>query len=240
MKKCPECGNPSYDGAPVCGNCGYVFPKTKPAVQKKKSIFEQNPEQIPNEKPKVNKPSDEPSVIEIIKEKKLIIGAILLITFIVICGIFITGSHNNNNPTVESGNLVDYAAGDFSFKYPATWEQVNLTDEDRENAIFFETEDNVTVEHYNITSEATSLKEINQERISSALYNGDSVELLNTITIGDRNASNVILENANGGYSRYVSMFNNDELYVFKISGDSLNSVTSDSIESVLNSITIQ
>jgi hypothetical protein len=240
VKKCPECGNPSYDGAPVCGNCGYVFPKTKPAVQKKKSIFEQNPEQIPNEKPKVNKPSDEPSVIEIIKEKKLIIGAILLITFIVICGIFITGSHNNNNPTVESGNLVDYAAGDFSFKYPATWEQVNLTDEDRENAIFFETEDNVTVEHYNITSEATSLKEINQERISSALYNGDSVELLNTITIGDRNASNVILENANGGYSRYVSMFNNDELYVFKISGDSLNSVTSDSIESVLNSITIQ
>ena len=239
MKKCPECGNPSYDGAPVCGNCGYVFPKTKPAVQKKKSIFEQNPEQIPKEKPKVNKPSNEPSVIDIIKEKKLIIGAILLITFIVICGIFITGSHNNNNPTVQSGNLVDYAAGDFSFKYPATWEQVNLTDEDRENAIFFETEDNVTVEHYNITSEAASLKEINQERISSALYNGDSVELLNTITLGDRNASNVILENANGGYSRYVSMFNNDELYVFKISGDSLNSVTSDSIESVLNSITI-
>ncbi len=240
MKKCPECGNPSYDGAPVCGNCGYVFPKTKPAVQKKKSIFEQSPEQISKEKPKVNKPSDEPSVIDIIKEKKLIIGAILLITFIVICGIFITGSHNNNNPTAQSGNLVDYAAGDFSFKYPATWEQVNLTDEDRENAIFFETEDNVTVEHYNITSEATSLKEINQERISSAIYNGDSVELLNTITIGDRNASNVILENANGGYNRYVSMFNNDELYVFKISGDSLNSVTSDSIESVLNSITIK
>ena len=28
-EKCPECGNPSYDGAPVCGNCGYKFPKPK-------------------------------------------------------------------------------------------------------------------------------------------------------------------------------------------------------------------
>lgn len=70
MKKCPECGNPSYDGAPVCGNCGYKFPKPKVAVRKRESIFEQNPEQIQEEKPKVKKTSNEPSTIEIIKEKK--------------------------------------------------------------------------------------------------------------------------------------------------------------------------
>ena len=42
MKKCPECGNPSYDGAPVCGNCGYKFPKPKVAA-KRESIFEGQP-----------------------------------------------------------------------------------------------------------------------------------------------------------------------------------------------------
>ena len=240
MKKCPECGNPSYDGAPVCGNCGYVFPKSKPVVQKRKSIFDEKPEQIPKEKPKANKPSNEPGVIDIIKEKKLIIGAILLITFIVICGIFITGSHNNNsNSAITTGDLAEYNAGDFSFKYPSSWVQVNLTDEDRENAIFFETEDNVTVEHYNITSEATSLKEINQERIGSAIYNGDSVELLETISVNGVNASNVILESVNGGYDRYVSMLDNGELYVFKITGNSIDSVTSDSINSAINSAVI-
>ncbi|WP_298522665.1 PsbP-related protein [uncultured Methanobrevibacter sp.] len=240
MKKCPECGNPSYDGAPVCGNCGYVFPKSKPVVQKRKSIFEQNPEQIPKEKPKANKPSNEPSVIDIIKEKKLLIGAILLVTLIVICGIFITGSHNNDSSSaIQTGDLVEYSAGNFSFNYPSSWEQVNLTDEDRENAIFFETEDNVTVEHYNVTSEALSLKEINQERIGSAVYNGDSIELLETISINDVNASNVIMESVNGGYVRYVSMLENGELYVFKVTGDSIDSVTSDSINSMINSTVI-
>ena len=241
MKKCPECGNPSYDGAPVCGNCGYVFPKSKPVVQKKKSIFDQNPEQISKENPKANKPSNEPSVIDIIKEKKLLIGAILLITVIVICGIFITGSHNNNSDsTITTGDLVDYDATGFSFKYPSNWEEVNLTDEDRENAIFFETEDGVIVEHYNITSEASSLKEINQDRINYALYNGNSVELLETITVDGGNASNIILENVDGDYSRYVSMLNNGELYVFKITGDSIESITSDSINSVINSTHIK
>ena len=240
MKKCPECGNPSYDGAPVCGNCGYVFPKSKPVVQKKKSIFEQKPEQIPKEKPKANKPSNEPGVIDIIKEKKLIIGAILLVTLIVICGIFITGSNNNNSSSaIQTGDLAEYSAGDFSFKYPSSWVQVNLTDEDRENAIFFETEDNVTVEHYNVTSDALSLKEINQERIGSAVYNGDSVELLETVSVNGVNASNVILESVNGGYVRYVSMLENGELYVFKVTGNSIDSVTSDSINGVLNSTEI-
>ena len=74
MKKCPECGNPSYDGAPVCGNCGYKFPKQKVAVQKEESIFEKPPET--SKKPST---SDE-STINILKEKKLVIGAILLIT----------------------------------------------------------------------------------------------------------------------------------------------------------------
>lgn len=241
MKKCPECGNPSYDGAPVCGNCGYVFPKQKPVVQKKKSIFEDNPEQVTREKPKANKPSNEPSVIDIIKEKKLIIGIILLITLIVICGIFITGSNNNNSSsqTIQTGDLAEYAAGDFSFKYPSSWEQVNLTDEDRENAIFFETDDNVTVEHYNVTSEAVTLDEVNEERLNYALYNGYSVKLLDTITVADRNASNIILTNGDEGYSRYVSLFGDEGLYVFKVSGDSIDSITSDSINSMLNSVTI-
>ena len=43
MKKCPECGNPSYDGAPACGNCGYKFPKMKPSAPKKE-IFDKAPE----------------------------------------------------------------------------------------------------------------------------------------------------------------------------------------------------
>ena len=238
MKKCPKCGNPSYDGAPVCGNCGYVFPKPKAAAQKKKSIFEQNPEQIPNEKPRANKPSDEPSVIDIIKEKKLIIGIILVITLIVICGIFITGSHKNDNSSgIQAGDLSEYAANGFSFKYPSSWQQANSTDEDHENAIFFETGNNVTVEYYNVTSDASSLKEINQERISNAIYNGDSVELLDSITVNGGNASNVIVENADGSFTRYVSMFSGNGVNVFKITGDSFDSVVSDSINGVLGSI---
>ena len=77
MKKCPECGNPSYDGAPVCGNCGFVFPKQKVAAPKKESIFEKEPQ-------KEKKPSSDESTINIIKDNKLVIGAILIITLIVI------------------------------------------------------------------------------------------------------------------------------------------------------------
>ena len=54
-----------------------------------------------------------------------------------------------------------------------------------------------------------------------------------------RNASNIILENADGDYTRYVSMFSDGELYVFKITGDSINSITSDEITSMLNTADI-
>ena len=240
MKKCPECGNPSYDGAPVCGNCGYKFPKPKVAA-KRESIFEGQPrveKKIEKEKPEVKKPSNEPSVLDIIKEKKLIIGIILLITLIVICGIFITGSNKNATTSVISGDLADYDAGDFSFKYPKDWEQVNLTDSDHETAIFFK-DNNTVIEHYNISSSATSLKEINQQRISRALSDGDAVELLETVTLDGRNGSNIILEDSDGNYTRYVSMFTDGELYVFKITGDSINSITADKINAMVNSANI-
>ena len=240
MKKCPECGNPSYDGAPVCGNCGYKFPKPKVAA-KRESIFEGQPrveKKTEKEKPEVKKPSNEPSVLDIIKEKKLIIGIIVLITLIVICGIFITGSSKNATTSVISGDLADYDAGDFSFKYPKDWEQVNLTDSDHETAIFFK-DNNTVIEHYNISSSATSLKEINQQRISRALSDGDAVELLETVTLDGRNGSNIILEDSDGNYTRYVSMFTDGELYVFKITGDSINSITSDKINAMVNSANI-
>ena len=240
MKKCPECGNPSYDGAPVCGNCGYKFPKPKVAA-KRESIFEGQPrveKKTEKEKPEVKKPSNEPSVLDIIKEKKLIIGIIVLITLIVICGIFITGSNKNATTSVISGDLADYDAGDFSFKYPKDWEEVNLTDSDHETAIFFK-DNNTVIEHYNISSSATSLKEINQQRISRALSDGDAVELLETVTLDGRNGSNIILEDSDGNYTRYVSMFTDGELYVFKITGDSINSITSDKINAMVNSANI-
>ena len=236
MKKCPECGNPSYDGAPVCGNCGYKFPKPKMKVHREESIFEEKPK----EKSKEKKTSNEESVIEIIKQKKLIIGTILLITFIVICGIVITAPNNNTSSTIQTGDLIDYDAGDFAFKYPKAWEPVNLTDSDHETAIFFKNENNTIIEHYNISSSASSLKEINQDRISHAIASGDSVELLETITLDGRNASNIILENADGNYTRYVSMFTDGKLYVFKVSGDSINAITSSNINDVINTADIK
>ncbi len=240
MKKCPECGNPSYDGAPVCGNCGYQFPKPKVA-SRRESIFEGQPrvENKPKtEKQKAKKPSNEPSVLDIIKEKKLIIGIILLITLIVICGIVLTGSNKNSTP-IQSSDLAEYSADEFSFKYPKDWEQVNLTDADHETAIFFKNGNNTIIEHYNISSSATSLKDINQQRISLALNSGDAVELLETVTLDGRNGSNMILENADGNYTRYVSMFTDGRLYVFKVTGDSINSLTSDDINSAINSADI-
>ena len=116
MKKCPECGNPSYDGAPACGNCGYKFPKMKPSAPKKE-IFDKAPEK------KKKQFSDEESTIEIIKENKILIGAIILITIIVICGIVITGP-NNNNQTAQSGDMVKFSEAGFSFSYPSSWNEV--------------------------------------------------------------------------------------------------------------------
>ncbi len=235
MKKCPECGNPSYDGAPVCGNCGYKFPKTKNITQKREDIFQQAP--------KIERNSNDEDTVSIIKKNKLVIGIILVITLIIICGIVFMGLNNNNsndsNLIIQDTDLVEYSAGDFAFKYPKTWKKINLTDEEHPGAIFFETENNSTVEYYNITTDAQSLKDINQQRISLAQENGDYVELLETVTLDGRNSSNIILENANGDYTRYVSMFSDGQLYVFKINGYSANSITSEAIESTISSADI-
>ena len=241
MKKCPECGNPSYDGAPVCGNCGYKFPKPKVVAPKREDIFKQEPKE-----PKVEKKSsDVEDTISIIKDNKMVIGAILIITLIVICGIFLMGSNNqtsnNSNPVIQSNNndLLEYSANDFAFKYPSNWKEINGSDAEHPGAIFFQDENNVTIEYYNISNDAKSLKDITQDRINYAQTQGAYVELVETITLDGRNSSNILLENADGDYTRYVSMFSDGELYVFKITGDSENSVTSEAIESTISSADI-
>lgn len=236
MKKCPECGNPSYDGAPVCGNCGYKFPKPKVVAPKKEDIFQ--------EKPKSEKKSDNKGTVSIIKENKLVIGAILIITLIVIFGIVLMGtSHTDNGgsskPVIQSNDLAEYKGDGFSFKYPDTWKKVNGSDEEHPSAIFFQNEDNVTIEYYNITSDANSLKDITQQRITHAQEGGDYVELVETITLDGRNSSNMLLENADGDYTRYVSMFSDGKLYVFKVTGASENSLSSEDIESAISSADI-
>ena len=236
MKKCPECGNPSYDGAPVCGNCGYTFPKPKVTPPKKEDIFQ--------EKPRLEKKTDDnKGILTIIKEKKLVIGIILFITLIVICGIVLMGTHNNNggnsNSVIHSNDLVEYKGSDFSFNYPSTWEQVNRSDQEHPDAVFFQNKENVTIEYYNITSSASSLKDITQQRISHAQEGGDYVELVETITLDGRNSSNMLLENADGDYTRYVSMFSDGKLYVFKVTGSSENSLTSEDIENTIKSADI-
>ena len=87
--------------------------------------------------------------------------------------------------------------------------------------------------------ESTSLKKITQDRINYAQNNNSFVELVETITLDGRNASNIILENADGNYTRYVSLFSDNNLYVFKISGSSINSVTSPDITEMINSADI-
>ena len=235
MKKCPECGNPSYDGAPICGNCGYKFPKPKVVAPKREDIFQQEPE--------IKETSNDEDTVSILKEKKFIIGIILIITLIVICGIFLMGSNNTtsngSNQVIQSNDLLEYSANDFTFKYPNTWKEVNGSDSEHPGAIFFQTQDNVTVEYYNITSDAKSLKDITQQRIDYSQENGAYVELVETITLDGRNSSNILLENADGDYTRYVSMFSEGQLYVFKITGDSENSVTGESIENTISSADI-
>jgi len=232
VKKCPECGNPSYDGAPVCGNCGFVFPKQKVAAPKKESIFEKEPQ-------KEKKPSSDESTINIIKDNKLVIGAILLITIIVIFGIVLTGSNNKGSSAIQSTDVVKFNEGGFSFKYPTNWQIVNGSDENHENAKFFENGNKTLIEYYNTTMDSSSLKDITQERISYAQNSGSYVELVETITVDGKNASNVILENADGNYTRFVSLFNDGNLYVFKIIGNSINAVTSSDINSAINSTKI-
>ena len=247
MKKCPECGNPSYDGAPICGNCGYKFPKVKVVAPKREDIFQKEPEVKKEDKKKKESNSkqsnNDDSAINIIRNNKVLIGAIVLITLIVICGIFLAGNNNSKSndsvPAIQSNDLLEYSAGDFSFKYPDTWKEVNGTDIEHPGAVFFQNEDNVTIEFYNITSDAKSLKEITQQRISYAQGNGDYVELVETVTLDGRNSSNILIENADGDYTRYISMFSEGELYVFKLTGSAENDVNSESIESVISSADI-
>ena len=232
VKKCPECGNPSYDGAPVCGNCGFKFPKPKVTVPKEESIFEKQPK-----KEKKPSQSSSESTIDIIKDNKLIIGGILLITLIVIAAIVITAPNNNDaGSPLQSGGLLEYKEGEFSFKYPDSWQIVNLTDIDHEGAKFFKNENNTIIEYYNTTMDSTTLKQIAQDRISYAQDSGSFVELVETITVDGRNTSNIIFENSDGNYTRFVSLFSDGKLYVFKISGESMNSVTSDEINAVISS----
>jgi uncharacterized Zn finger protein (UPF0148 family) len=238
VKKCPECGNPSYDGAPICGNCGYKFPKPKVSAPKSEDIFQQEP--------KKEKKSNDEDTVSIIKRKKLVIGIIILITLIVICGIVLTGSNTTNsknsdsNPIIQTTeDLAEYSGGDFSFKYPKAWKKINGTDAEHPGAVFFQNKDKVVIEYYNITSSAKSLKDVTQQRISYAQQNGDYVELVETVTLDGRNASNMLFENADGDYTRYVSMFSDGKLYVFKVSGSSENSLTSQDIENTINSADI-
>ena len=128
MKKCPECGNPSYDGAPVCGNCGYKFPKPKVKAHKEEDIFQNKP---------ITKSEDEKSTIEIIKENKVVIGAILLITLIVIGIIVATGPSTDTTPVaVDDSN--SYSDSYISFNYPSNWEETSGYDELHEGAVFFQ------------------------------------------------------------------------------------------------------
>ena len=232
MKKCPECGNPSYDGAPVCGNCGYKFPKPKHTVTKEENIFK--------EEPKFQIDSSNETTGDSRKENKLVLGAIVVITLIVIIGIFATGNTNEGNSTLVTSELSTITEGDFSFDYPSNWEKVNGSDEDHPNAMFFKNENNTNIEFYNVTNDASSLKEITQNRISYAQKNGAYIDTFETITLDGRNVSNFILENADGNYTRFISMFSDGMLYVFKINGDSPNSIKSSDIESMINSADIK
>ena len=227
MKKCPECGNPSYDGAPVCGNCGYVFPKPKVSAPKGKDIFEKDLE--------VKKTSNNESTVSILKKHKLLIGAIILITLIVICGIVLTSGPNQSSSTpIQTSNLNEYVDNGFSFSYPTEWIQANYTDSDHENAIFLE-KGEVILEYYNVTSDYSNLKEVTLDRIDHAQNNGAYVELVETITLDSRNGSNIVFENDDGDYTRYVSLLSDGELYVFRVMGDSFNSVTSSDVDAIIN-----
>lgn len=237
MKKCPECGNPSYDGAPVCGNCGYKFPRQQPKNIKSINIFDEQSKKPSRTKGNLKKRT-EPSTIEILKENKVIIGIILLITIIAICGIVISGTSNNNSnsQSVSStgAELAIFNESGFSFQYPSTWQEIENSDENHETAIFFDAGNNTVVEYYNITTDSTSLRDINQERISVAQSDGHYIDTLRTITLDGRNASDMIIENADGDYTRYVCLFSDGELFVYRIMGDSINSVNSTAINEAI------
>ena len=93
--------------------------------------------------------------------------------------------------------------------------------------------------NFNITIDEglfINIKEINQERIYAAQERGDYIETVETITVADKNASNMVFETVDGSYLRYVTMLNDGELHVFKITGNSLNAVNSPDIQSTIES----
>ena len=227
MKKCPKCGNPSYDGAPVCGNCGYNFPKQKAAAPRSEDIFRQEP--------KKEKTSDDEDTITIIRENIVVIGAILLITIIVIIGI-VAVSTNDSGSVQNSNDMNKYDFNGFSFNYPKTWKLLNETDIEHVGAKFYQNENNVTIEFYNTTARSLSLNDLTQDIINYAQNNGAYVEFVETL---DNTSSNVILENANGDYTRFVSIYNNNTAYVFKITGKNLDLVESSDINSTIESAKI-
>ena len=254
MKKCPECGNPSYDGAPVCGNCGYKFPKPKVKVPVQEDIFEDRPIINRNKTKKENKPENkkknkpenklenkpenkkknEESTIEIIKDNKIVIGTILIITLIVIGIIVATGPSHDTTKTTNGTNK--YSNANFTFSYPSSWKEINGSDQLHSRAVFFEGSNGTEIEYYNVTSDSSSISEINTQRATAVQGSNANINTIQTIQINGKNASNVILENSNGNFTRYVSLLENGKLYVFKINGKTLNDVTSSEIESVLQS----
>ena len=225
MKKCPKCGNPSYDGAPVCGNCGYNFPKPKTTVPRSEDIFLQEP--------KKEKTSNNEDTLTIIKENKVVIGIILIVTIIIICGIVLAGM-NNSNSTLNNDDLIEYNANNFSFKYPKSWKVLNSSDVNYAGAKFFQNENNVTIEFYNTTGTDVSLKLVAQDIIDYAQNNAAYVELVETIQLDGSNSSNIIIENPDGNFTRFVSMFNNDQIFVFKITGKNIDLLESEDINATL------
>ena len=231
MKKCPKCGNPSYDGAPVCGNCGYNFPKPKVEVPRREDIFQQVP--------KMEEDSDNEDTLTILKENKFIIGTIIVITLIVICGIVLVGNMNNQDLPVESDDLIQYNSNDFTFKYPSTWRAINSSDSANPGAVFYQNENNVTIEFYNISSSIPTIQDLSQDRITYAQNHGDYVDFVETITINNAVASNIIIQNADGNYTRYVSMLDNGKAYVFKMTSADANLLESEDITQAINSANI-
>ena len=246
MKKCPECGNPSYDGALACGNCGYKFPLPKAKTPKKETnIFKKDEKKtetkkvekkpILGDKKKENKQPQEESTIQIIKDNKIIIGAIILVTILVICGIVLLGNNTQDKNTTITTDLVKVSEAGFSFSIPSSWKEISGNDTAHPTAKYYDAGNDTTVEFYNITSSYKSLKEINSDRLTQAQQNKDYVNTVETLTIDERNASNIILENSNGDYTRYVSIFSDGKLYVFKITGSSLNNVNSTAINDAIS-----
>ena len=230
MKKCPECGNTSYDGAPVCGNCGYEFPKPKMKVQKEENIFK--------EPVKHDETGKEPSTIDVLKENKLIIGVVLVITLIVI-GVIIATGPSNNGITTQIDGVNKYSEGGFSFTYPSSWNKTDGYDELHEGAVYFNTS-GANVEYYNITADYSSIYEVNNQRVANAQDNGFGVDSVQTLQSNGTDSSDVILKNNDGSFTRFVSTLSGGKLYVFKITSDSLDNVKSDDINSVLQSAHVE